>query len=368
MTTLLGSTAIAMPPFPIYFLSGTPVFWDDFESGPAGFISEDRNNGVSNQLLDAGNRWTFSDGNEYSCYITSEMSCTGTRSLRMGGSQTTWNANSSEAGTQDISTFISVPTGILGVEFSVNFNTFPSTGGPNLLLSIEDRDPAAPTNPSFRESWLHISPRVPAVYLWPYNTQVTLISDASTLVRSGANVSYDNSGAGGVGRITDVGIGTAGAQVGRTVTAGGETHLITAQTNTLITINVPWNVIPTLHSQYTINSITDDTGQIIQNQLTGGFSGGKGAAQSWHRVGFTVNQFTGKFLNFWMDKYHVNLDTKITAVGMTNLAAWRQNAATSSSTQEGLIRLEIHCRKGSALSDPILYIDNLVVTDEGRSR
>jgi hypothetical protein len=114
--------------------------------------------------------------------------------------------------------------------------------------------------------------------------------------------------------------------------------------------------------------MTDDTGQIIPGQLTGGFSGGKGSAQSWHRVAFTMNQFTGKFLDFWIDKYHVNLDAKLQAVGMVNLAAWRQNAATSFSTQEGLIRLEIHSRKGSALTDTVLYIDNLVVTDEGKPR
>lgn len=369
MTQLLGAPQIGFPPFPIVYLQGTPIFWDDFESGPAGFVSEDRNDGVSNQILDAGNRWTFSDGNEYSAYITSEMSSTGTRSMRLGGSQTVWNTNSSEAGTQDLSTLVPIQTGIIGVEFSINFNSFASTGGPNLLLSIEDRDPNVNASPNFREMWLQIGPRVPAVYFWPTNQQVTLISDGAT-VAPGTGITYDNAGAGGVGRILATGIGTSGAYVGRTVTNAsvGETHLIQLQTNSIITLQVPWSVIPGAGTAYTINPSTDDTGQVIQQQLTGGFSGGKGSAQSWHRVAFIVDQKNGKFLQFYMDKYHVDLQAKLTAVGLGLTNMWRTTAATSFSTQEGLIRVEIHSRKGSGATDTILYIDNLVVTDEGKPR
>lgn len=275
----------AMPPFPVLYLKGTPVFWDDFESGPAGFLSEDHNDGAWAGVLDQGNRWTFSDGNEYSAYITSEASFMGARSLRLGGSARTVNTNSSELGTQDVSTLVPVPSGIVGIELSALFDTYGSTGSPNMLISIEDRDPAVSSSPNFRESWLEIQPRVPAVNIYPSGTKTTILS----------------------------------------------------------------------------NTVTDDNGNVIQAQLTGGYSGGKGSAQSWHRIGFAVDQLHGTLLHAWIDKYAIDLTGQGTGL-------WKVTAASSFSTQEGLYRVEIHSRSGSSTTDSITCLDNIVITDEGKTR
>lgn len=160
-------------PFPVMFLRGTPVFWDDFESGPGGWVAEDHQGGGWSGPLNSGNRWTWSDGNEYSCYVTSEASFMGSRSLRVGGSQTTWNGNASEQGTQDVSAYIAVPSGVIGIELMANFDTFASSGNPNILISLEAYD-----GTNFKEMWLEILPKAGQVAIFPANVSTTILSSS----------------------------------------------------------------------------------------------------------------------------------------------------------------------------------------------
>src|SRR2546427_12429046 len=106
-----------LPPFPIRYLKGTPVFWDDFESGPAGFIMPERalalQTGNTGPTSLTSGRWCVRDGNEYGAYITGEASASGKRSLFTGGNPTTQTYG--DVGNQDVSCDVPVTSGIVGV-------------------------------------------------------------------------------------------------------------------------------------------------------------------------------------------------------------------------------------------------------------
>src|SRR6266566_5542857 len=132
----LNRLKYAYPPFPVKFLKGPCVFWDDFESGMGGVIPHEND---ATALGTAGyiqnTRWTYNDGNDYSIYVTSEAACMGARSLRLGRSASAaWTA---EAAIQDASVSEAVPSGIVGVELSLYFANFDLSGGPYFQLSIE---------------------------------------------------------------------------------------------------------------------------------------------------------------------------------------------------------------------------------------
>ncbi len=146
----------ASPPFPVRFLKGQPVFWDDFSQGPGGFIMPER--ALALQTLNTGSPtlggpWNLRDGNEYGAYITANARCrSGARSLFVGGDPTTRTYG--DVGNQDVSVDVSVPSQIVGVEFSYLFQAGTDPAGH--LLSIEDKDPADSTK--FRELQLQINP------------------------------------------------------------------------------------------------------------------------------------------------------------------------------------------------------------------
>ena len=168
---------INTPAFPIQFLKGTPLFWDDFESGPAGFIMPERalalQTGNTGPTALGGGRWNLRDGNEYGAYITGEASASGRRSLFTGGNPTTQTYG--DIGNQDVSCDVPIASGIVGLEFSLLCKAISNPGAH--MISIEDKDPADATR--FRELqmsvYFHVS-SPPQVLLFSSQGTSTILS------------------------------------------------------------------------------------------------------------------------------------------------------------------------------------------------
>ena len=235
------------PPFPVKHLKGQPVFWDDFNSGPGGFIKQAGSLGdvitSSVNAIQLHNRWNWADGNEYSAYITSEASFWGNRSLKIGGSQTTYNTSASgDIGTQDTATMISVPSGIVGVEYMINFG---NSGKQNIsprafrhLLSIENTA-RVQTNPDRHELWIAIDPMATL-------TGLVGIFDST-------------------GTITNI-------------------------------LGVP--------------SLSDSLGQKLFNCFSVDSNVWKGTDASWHRIALIADAVNGQYLDLWVDAFYFDLRSR----------------------------------------------------------
>ncbi len=286
--------AASRPPFPIRFLKGIPVFWDDFESGPAGFVMPER--ALASQTTNTGpttisaGRWNFRDGNEYGVYITANAASSGRRSLFTGGNPTTQTYG--DIGNQDVSCTLSLPSGILGVEFDLLMQAGSDPGGH--LFTVEDKDPTDSTK--YRELGFQINP----------------------FSANGAGFAFCS---------------LAGP--------------------------------PTVLS----NSISDSNGAILTG-LTGPFKGAgtslsRGTTGSWHRVGMVVDMNLGKYIAIFLDKFYLSTPTLTTRLS-PNTSLWKISSpdSTVNSLKEGLKRCEFHSLTNGTSFAPLMYHDNIVITDE----
>ena len=267
------------PAFPIRFLKGTPVFWDDFESGPAGFIMPERplalQTGNTGQSTLGGGRWNFRDGNEYGTYITGDASASGRRSLFTGGNPTAQTYG--DVGNQDVSCDVPIPLGIVGAEFSLLCKATANPG--SHLISIEDKDPADPTR--FRELQM-------AIYFHAVSPpHIDLIGSQGT-TRILSNLLADTNGKtlpgltwAGIGAGASTSRGTTGAwhRVGYVVdtTLGkflavylDKYYFNTASLTTLLGTNASlWKIT---NPDATVNSLQDGLKRIEFHSLTNGSS------------------------------------------------------------------------------------------------
>ena len=237
----------ALPPFPLTHLKGVPVFWDDFNSGPGGFLKQALSVGdtiafSTNIIKSNANRWNFADGNEYSAYVTSEASFWGQRSLRIGGNQLTYNTSASgDVGVQDAAAMVAVPSGIIGIEYVINFgNAGQQNVSPKAfrhLLSIERRQ-FVKTNPSFYELWTSLEPL------------------ASNI---GSVTAYNSSG-------------------------------------------TPSVILS--------DTIPDSNGQFSYNGFSAGDTVNKGTDASWHRFAVTADMNVGRYLDVWFDRFYFDLRSR----------------------------------------------------------
>jgi len=123
-------------------------------------------------------------------------------------------------------------------------------------------------------------------------------------------------------------------------------------------------VTPTGNITVLSTSVQDDLGRAFTaSPLTGGMGTtdiNRGHRAAWHRTAFICDMNTEKFLDIYLDKFHVS--TAIRALGINQ---GFPHAAGYTMYQEGVYRIEAHSVANGASFMPVIYMDDVVVTDEG---